>query len=208
MQVKQSYGARRVAEIAVKVARCKAALPVATAAPESQNLAPAAVPEVETETRMMFVLRFPHLRESHLKAQRRMFAAIKRADLPMEMSPRLDGINALLGTGFTSSTQLSPDELHAVADAIESGRFSGAWQLDAHLSADDAPLPDAPPESEPETDTGTTPAPLESLDEIAMSFDLAQMRAANRARLLNSLRSERVLLETRLREVDHAILTA
>ena len=131
-----------------------------------------------------------------------MFAAAKTANLTEELAPRLSGINALLGTDYSSSRSLSPSELHTVADAIEAGKFDAQWTL-----CEEAPLPDAPPEWEPAPDAGN-PAPLESIDWLAVEFDLAQMRAVSRARLLNSLRSERVLLETRLRELDHAILCA
>ncbi len=130
-----------------------------------------------------------------------MFAAIKVAGLSMNLSARLDGTNALLGTNITSSTHLTPGEMHTVADAVQSGLFSPEWELM------DAPLPAAPPEVEP-IETLTTPASLESLDEIAMGFDLAQMRAADRARALNALRAQRVLLQTQLIELDHAILCA
>ncbi len=116
MQVSQTHPSvtrvqTRLASIAAKVAKCRAALPVAT--------------DVQPETRVPFVQLYPHLRESHLKAQRRLFAAIKDADLSMELSVRLSGINALLGLSLTSSRGLSPDELHVVADAVEAGRFCG-----------------------------------------------------------------------------------
>lgn len=217
MDILNRYGVRRVAEIAAKVAKCRAALPVAATvpalieAPETapQTAAPVAI-EVQTETRTPFVSRFPHLTTQHLAAQRLMFAAIKSANLPMNLSKRLGGINALLGTSFTSSTQLSPSQLAWVADAIQAGRFDADWNvIDVNvIDVEDVPfLVDAPAESEL-IETQTTPAPLESLDEIEMEFDLAQMRAANRARKLNDLRSRRVLLQTALIELDHAILTA
>lgn len=202
MRVSQSYGVRRVKEIAAKVARCRAAMPVAI---EVQEVAPIEAP---AETRCPFVVEFPREKEAHLKAQRRMFAAIKGAGLPMDLSKRLDGANALLGTCITSSTHLTPCELHAVADAIEGNRFAANWELQDDIADDDAPLPDAPPETETAPASVGTPAAPEFLDEIAMEFDLAQMRAADKARALNDLHARRVLLETQLIELDRAILCA
>ncbi len=66
---------------------------------------------------------------------------------------------------------------------------------------------DAPPEVEESPEVGT-PAPLESLDETAMEFDLCQMRKADRARALSAIYAEKILLETRLNELEHALLCA
>jgi hypothetical protein len=206
MQVSQTHPSvtrvqNRLAEIAAKVAKCRAALPVAATVP-------AFIEAPEVEARTPFVSRFPHLRLQHLAAQRRMFAAIKTAGLSMQLSARMSGTNALLGTNLSSSTGCSPEELHAVADAIEANRFTANWELREVAADDDAPLPDAPPEVETAPASVGTPAPLESLDEIEMEFGLAQMRKADRARALNDLRARRVLLETALIELDRAILCA
>lgn len=206
MQVSQTHPSvtrvqNRLASIAAKVAKCRAACPVATEAGLLANLPK--VHEVQPAQRVPFVQLYPHLRESYLKSQRRMFAAIKDADLSMELSARMRGTNALLGTNLETSRALSPDGMHTVADAIESGLFSSNWEL-VSLSLSDT---DAPPETEEIPDYGT-PAPLESLDEIAMEFDLAQMRKAERARALSAIYAERILLETRLSELEHALLAA
>ncbi len=126
MQVNQSYGVTRPQEIANRLSALRARF-----APVQTEVAPTATANIEVpETalqaaqRVPFVQLSPHLRESHLKAQRRMFAAIKDADLSMELSARMSGTNALLGTNLETSRALSPDEMHAVADAIESGLFS------------------------------------------------------------------------------------
>ncbi len=199
------YGVTRPQEIANRLGALRARF-----APVQTEVAPTVAdiqenfPECpQTETRVPFVQLFPHLRESHLKAQSRMFAAIKTAGLSMELSARMRGTNALLGTNLETSRALSPDEMHVVTDAIEAGRFTSDWEL----CADDAPLPDAPPETETAPDYGS-PAPLESLDEQAMEFDLAQMRKAERARALSAIYAEKILLETRLSELEHAILAA
>jgi hypothetical protein len=210
MQVSQSYGLTRPAAIAAKVGALRAALrlQLAPVAIEAQTEVPVATDvqtAPQTETRVSFVQLYPHLRESHLKAQRRLFAAIKDAGLSMELGKRMAGTNALLGTNLRSSTGLSPEELHAVADAIERGAFTSDWQMCLADGECEPPLPDAPPEVETAPEFGT-PAPLESLDEIAMEFDLAQMRAANRARALSAIYAEKILLETRLSELEHALL--
>ncbi len=205
MQVSQTYGVTRPQEIANRLASLRARF--ASVQPEVAPTAPAFIesPEIEAQDaqRLPFVQLFPHLRESHLKAQRRMFAAIKTADLSMEISARMRGTNALLGTSLETSRALSPDEMHTVADAVESGLFSSDWEL-VSLPLSDA---DAPPETEELPEVGT-PAALESLDEIAMEFDLAQMRAADRARALSAIYAEKIQLETRLSELEHAILCA
>lgn len=216
MQVNH-YGLTRPAAIAAKLAALRAhcfRVPVATEAPEVETAAPAAIEapaavalEVAT-CNEPFVARFPHLAAQHVQAQRRMFAAIKGADLPVEIVTRLAGINNLLGTRYTTSRALSPDDLHAVADAIEARRFSGAWELDAALPCDDAPLPEAPDETEAAPESVGVPASLAFLDEIALEFEMSQMRAADSALAVDALRSERVLLSERLRAVDHAILCA
>jgi hypothetical protein len=136
-----------------------------------------------------------------------MFGAIKAAGLSMELAKRMSGTNALLGTNLGSSTGLSPDELHAVADAIERGAFTSDWQMCLGDGECEPPLPDAPPEVE-SIETDTTPATLESLEMQEVEFGLSQMRAANRARALNDLRARRVMLETQLIELDRAILCA
>lgn len=214
LNLSNRYGVRRVAEIAAKVAKCRAALPVAATVPAfieapeiaPQTAAPVAI-EAQDETRTPFVSRFPHLRLQHLAAQRRMFAAIKTAGLSMELSKRMSGTNALLGTNLSSSTGCSPSEMHWVADAIQAGRFDADWNV-IEPQEDEVPfLVEAPAESEP-IETQTTPAPLESLDEQEMEFDLSQMRAANRARALNAIYAEKMLLETRLNELEHALLCA
>ncbi len=202
------YGVTRPKAIANRLASLRARFaPVQTeVAPTAAALIEAPEMALQPETRVPFVQLFPHLRESHLKAQRRFYAAIKAANLPLTLSARLAGVNGLLGTSFTSSTQLSPCQLHAVADAIESGRFDGDWNVIE--PQDDAPfLVEAPEETETAPEVGT-PAPLESLDENAMEFDLSQMRSADRARALNDLRAHRVLLETALIELDRQILFA
>lgn len=198
MQVSQTHPSvtrvqNRLASIAAKVAACRAAT------------APAFIDAPQDETRVPFVSRFPHLRLQHLAAQRRMFAAIKVAGLSMELSRRMSGTNALLGTNLGSSTGLSPDELHAVADAIEANRFTANWELCEVAADDDAPLPDAPPEVEP-IETDTTPAPLESLDEQEMMCDLHAMRKADKAVAVDALLARRVKVVAELVALDRALL--
>ncbi len=205
------YGIRRPQEIATRLAEMHArfASEVAESAPVPKvEVAPIA-PEVET--RAPFVQLYPWLRDGHIRAQRRMFAAMGAAGLSTQIEQRIAGTNALLGLNLRSSTGLTLDEMLRVADAIEAGRFDADWNLTEPLELeplDDAPfLCEAPPEVEP-IETQTTPAPLESLDELAMEFDLAQMRNAQRARALNSLCAQRVLVETQLIDLDRALLVA
>jgi hypothetical protein len=214
------YALTRPASIAAKVAALRAAaFPVSSPAEplieapalDAQTAPIEAQDAAQTEPATPFVQLYPHLREVHLRAQRRMFAAIKDADLSMELPVRMRGTNALLGTNLVTSRALSPDELHAVADAIEAGRFSQNWELSAAPAAvdfDDAPfLCEAPPEVEP-IETDTTPAPLESLDELAMERDLAAMRCADKKRAMDALLMRREKVVAELVALDSAILFA
>jgi len=202
MDILNRYGTRRVAEIAAKVARCRVALPVATEVQHDVQTAP----KIE-QPRPIFTEANPAQKERYMLAQRRFFACANAAKLAPIGELRLAGVNALLGLSLDTTRRATPDELHLCADAIERGAFSSDWSLNAapDVIDEDAPLPDAPPEVEP-IETDTTPAPLESLDEQAMEFDLAQMRAADKARQRTAIYAEKILLETRLNELEHALL--
>lgn len=81
--------------------------------------------------RPAFVDAFPTLREAHRAAQKAMFGAAHKADLPtneIAADFMVDGINQLLGLSIGSRRQLTIDEMDAVTVAIEANAFNGRWE--------------------------------------------------------------------------------
>ena len=86
------------------------------------------------ETRPAFVVANPHLKAAHLAAQRSMFASANSNGLstrPEARDEMIDAVNQALGLRgskrLVSRRQMTIDEMHAIAVAIDAGLFGDDW---------------------------------------------------------------------------------
>lgn len=86
--------------------------------------------------RPAFVEAQPQLKDAHRHAQRHLFGTAARAGLSRDKDEMLSVINALLGSAFTSRTQMTVDEMEAVSTAIEAGGFKSGWELTGLVRAE------------------------------------------------------------------------
>jgi len=85
-------------------------------------------------TRPAFVEANPHLRNAHVAAQRSMFASANANGLstrPEARDAMIDAVNNALGLRgskrLISRRQMTIDEMHAIAVAIDAGLFGSDW---------------------------------------------------------------------------------